>query len=145
VSATRFAWPAEVLEEPEGTTVTFPDVPGAITWGATRAEAMERAADALVSVFSALIEDGKPVPPPSDPQGRPAVSIGPLDAAKVALHNAMLEAKMSNVELARRMNTDEKAVRRMRDPLHGGRIEKLVAALRILGKRVETAVLDEVS
>jgi len=145
VSATRFAWPAEVLEEPEGTTVTFPDVPGAITWGATRAEAMERAADALVSVFSALIEDGKPVPSPSDAQGRPAVSIGPLDAAKVALHNAMLEAKMSNVELARRMNTDEKAVRRMRDPLHGGRIEKLVAALRILGKRVETAVLDEVS
>jgi antitoxin HicB len=145
VSATRFAWPAEVLEEPEGITVTFPDVPGAITWGATRAEAMERAADALVSVFSALIEDGKPVPPPSDAQGRPAVSIGPLDAAKVALHNAMLEAKMSNVELARRMNTDEKAVRRMRDPLHGGRIEKLVAALRILGKRVETAVLDEVS
>ena len=145
MSATRFAWPAEVLEEPEGITVTFPDVPGAITWGATRAEAMERAADALVSVFSALIEDGKPVPPPSDAQGRPAVSIGPLDAAKVALHNAMLEAKMSNVELARRMNTDEKAVRRMRDPLHGGRIEKLVAALRILGKRVETAVLDEVS
>jgi antitoxin HicB len=145
VSATHFAWPAEVLEEPEGTTVTFPDVPGAITWGATRAEAMERAADALVSVFSALIEDGKPVQPPSDPQGRPAVSIGPLDAAKVALHNAMLEAKMSNVELARRMSTDEKAVRRMRDPLHGGRIEKLVAALRILGKRVETAVLDEVS
>jgi uncharacterized protein (DUF2132 family) len=43
------------------------------------------------------------------------------------------------------MNTDEKAVRRMRDPLHGGRIERLVAALRILGKRVETAVLDEVS
>ena len=145
MSATRFAWPAEVLEEPEGITVTFPDVPGAITWGATRAEAMERAADALVSVFSALIDDGKPVPPPSDAQGRPAVSIGPLDAAKVALHNAMLEAKMSNVELARRMNTDEKAVRRMRDPLHGGRIEKLVAALRILGKRVETAVLDEVS
>jgi antitoxin HicB len=145
VSATRFAWPAEVLEEPEGITVTFPDVPGAITWGATRAETMERAADALVSVFSALIDEGKPVPPPSDAQGRPTVSIGPLDAAKVALHNAMLEAKMSNVELARRMNTDEKAVRRMRDPLHGGRIEKLVAALRILGKRVETAVLDEVS
>jgi hypothetical protein len=39
---------------------------------------MERAADALVSVFSALIEGGKPIPPPSDAQGRPKVSIGPL-------------------------------------------------------------------
>jgi antitoxin HicB len=47
---------------------------------------------------------------------------------------------VSNVELARRLGTDEKAVRRLRDPLHGSRIEAVEAALRALGKRLEVSV-----
>lgn len=139
----KFAWPAEVLEEAEGITVTVPDVPGAITWGSTRAEALERASDALASVLAALVEDGRRIPPPSADDGRPLVILPALDAAKLALHEAMLDAGMSNVELGRRMELDEKAVRRMRDPLHRGHIGRIDAALRILGKRLEVLVRED--
>lgn len=139
----RFAWPADILQEDEGITVTFPDVSGAITWGETRAEAMERASDALISIISAMIEDGKSIPVASEANGRPMISVAPLDAAKIALHIAMLEKRVSNVELGRRMNMDEKAVRRLRDPLQRSHIETLDAALRIMGRRLEVSVLED--
>ena len=122
--------------------MTFPDVPGAITWGRTRAEALRRAPDALVSVFSALIADGRLIPRAAASAGRPMVSLPPLDAAKIALHMAMLEKEVSNVELGRLMSLDEKAIRRMRDPLHRSRIETPDAALCILGRRLEVSVLE---
>jgi len=139
----RFAWPAEILVEGQGITVTFPDVPGAITWGQTRAEAMERASDALISIISAMIEDGEPIPVASAAAGRPMISVAPLDAVKIALHIAMLEKGISNVELGRLMGLDEKAVRRLRDPLQRSHIEKLDVALHLLGKRIEVSVLED--
>jgi antitoxin HicB len=62
--------------------------------------------------------------------------VPPLVAAKLALHDAMLAAGLSNVALARRLGTDEKTVRRLRDPLHQSRINQIDAALRALGKRM---------
>ena len=139
----RFAWPADVLEEDDGVTVTFPDVPGAITWGQTRSEATEKASDALVSILSSMIEGGEPIPQPSAPDGRSMISMPALDAAKVALHMTMLERKISNVELGRLMGLDEKAIRRLRDPLHSSHIENVARALRLLGRRLEVQVLEE--
>ena len=136
----RYAYAAELLEEPDGITVTFPDIPGAITCGDTRAEALERAEDALVSMVAALVEDNQPIPRPSLARRRPLVSMPALAAAKLALHDAMVSARMSNVELGRRLGLDEKQVRRLRDPLHRSHIDKVEAALRILGKRLEVEV-----
>ena len=76
---------------------------------------------------------------PSPARGRPVVAVPALTAAKLALHEAMVPGSVSNVELARRLGTDEKAVRRLRDPLHGSRIEAVEAALRALGKRLEVS------
>lgn len=45
----RYAWPVELLEEPEGVTVTCPDVPEMVTCGRTVAEALDAAIDALVT------------------------------------------------------------------------------------------------
>jgi antitoxin HicB len=46
----RYAYPFDMEPQPEGGfTVTFPDVPEAITEGDTAAEARERAEDALVT------------------------------------------------------------------------------------------------
>ncbi len=138
----HYAYPADVLEEPDGVTVSFPDVPGAITCGDTRAEALERGQDALISMLSVYIEENRPVPRPSPARGRPLVPVAALDAAKLALHDAMLAAHMSNVELGRRLGLDEKQVRRLRDPLHQSHIGKVEAALRILGKRLEVEVKE---
>jgi len=138
----RYAYPAEVTEAPDGVTVTFPDVPEAITDGTTRAEALERAADALVTALSFYVEDGKPIPHPSAAKGRPLVSVTALEAAKLALHEAMAGARLSNVELARRLGKDERAIRRLRDPLHRSHIGEVETALRLLGKRIEVSVKE---
>jgi hypothetical protein len=64
-------------------------------------------------------------------------SPAPLD-----LHDAMLSAGISNVELGRRLDLEEKAVRRLRDPLHRSHIGQIEAALRLLGRRLEIRVLE---
>jgi antitoxin HicB len=52
----------------------------------------------------------------------------------------MVVANVSNVELGRQLGLDEKAVRRLRDPLHRSRIEAVEAALHALGRRLEVTV-----
>ena len=88
----RYAYPAEVLEEADGVTVTCPDVPEMVTggWGDVAAN-LDAAGDALETALSGYVEDGRPIPVPSPPDGRPVVVVGPLAAAKFALHEAMLE------------------------------------------------------
>ncbi|HUC70864.1 MAG TPA: type II toxin-antitoxin system HicB family antitoxin [Stellaceae bacterium] len=132
-----YAYPYELLPQPEGGfTVTFPDVPEAITQGDNDEEAGAMAQDALVTALSFYTDRAEPLPHPSPAHGRPVAYVPPLVAAKLALHDAMLMAGISNVALARQLNTDEKTVRRLRDPLHQSRINQVDAALRALGKRM---------
>jgi antitoxin HicB len=139
----RYAYPFDMEPQPEGGfAVSFPDIPEAHTDGDTEGEARERAEDALVSALSFYTDDSKPLPLPSPARGRPVAIVPPLAAAKLALHDAMLAAGLSNVELGRRLDLDEKAVRRLRDPLHRSHIGQIEAALRQLGKRLEVRVLE---
>ena len=132
-----YAYPYELLPQPEGGfTVTFPDVPEAITQGDNDKEAAAMAQDALVTALSFYTDRAEPLPQASPAQGRPLAYVPPLVAAKLASHDAMLAAGISNVALARQLNTDEKAVRRLRDPLYQSRINQVDAALRAHGKRM---------
>ena len=133
----RYAYPYELLPQPEGGfTVTFSDVPEAITQGDSEGEAAAMAEDALVTALSFYTDKAEPLPRPSTADGRPLAHVPPLVAAKLALHDAMIAAGVSNVALARQLGTDEKTVRRLRDPLHQSRINQVDAALRVLGKRM---------
>jgi antitoxin HicB len=133
----RYAYPYELIPQTEGGfTVTFPDVPEAITQGDTEEQAAAMAEDALVTALSFYTDRAERLPGPSPSRGRPLVYVPPLVAAKLALHDAMLAAGVSNVTLARQLGTDEKTVRRLRDPLHQSRINQVDAALRMLGKRM---------
>ena len=137
----RYAYPYELLPQPEGGfTVTFPDVPEAITQGDTEKEAAATAEDALVTALSFYTDRAEPLPRPSPALGRPLAYLPALVAAKLALHDAMIAAGVSNVALARQLGTDEKTVRRLRDPLHQSRINQVDAALRALGKRMGIVV-----
>jgi antitoxin HicB len=139
----RYAYPYELSRQAEGGfTVTFPDVPEAITQGGTEAEAAEMAEDALVAALSFYTDSGEPLPSPSPARGRRLAHVPVLVAAKLALHDAMLAMGISNVALSRRLDVDEKIVRRLRDPLHKSRIEKIGEALRSLGKIIEVVVGD---
>jgi antitoxin HicB len=137
----RYAYPYELLPQPEGGfAVAFPDVPEAITQGETADEATEMAEDALVTALSFYTDSGQPLPRPSAARGRLLAYVPPLVAAKLALHEAMLAAGISNIALAHQLDIDEKAVRRLRDPLHHSRIDRVDAALRALGKRIGIVV-----
>jgi len=139
----RYAYLFDLVPQPEGGfTVTFPDVPEAITEGDTEDEARGRAEDALVTALSFYTDEARPLPTPSAARGRPVAIVPPLVAAKLALHDAILAAGVSNVELGRQLGLDEKAVRRLRDPLHRSHIGQIEAALRLLGKRLEVRVLE---
>jgi antitoxin HicB len=129
----RYAYPADVLEEPEGVTITFDGLSGA-TFGATREEALQRAPDLLASMLAALVWDNLPIPRPRPARGRPLIAVTALEAAKLALHEAMLAAGVTNAELAHRMGKDEKQIRRLRDPLHHSLIGQVEAALKLLGR-----------
>ncbi|WP_415511537.1 hypothetical protein [Acetobacter sp.] len=65
-----------------------------------------------------------------------------LEAAKVALHSAMLEHQISNVGLARRLGVPESSVRRLRDLLHESKIGRVEAALNALGRQATVEVLE---
>lgn len=138
----RYAYPYDLDVAPDGVTLTFPDVPGAITCGDTEAEAVARAEDALVSMLAALVDEGAPLPVPSHSGNRPVAIVPLLEAAKLALHSAMLAGKISNVDLAGRMGVNEKAVRRLRDPLHRSHIGQVTDALNTLGQRVGLEVME---
>jgi antitoxin HicB len=136
----RYAYPVEVREDPDGFVVSCPDVPEMHTDGANREEALREARDALISALAFYTDDGKPLPRPSPAHGRPLVSVTVLEAAKLALHDAMVTAGVSNMELAAKLGTDEKAVRRLRDPLHRSHIGQIEAALAQLGRRLDVSV-----
>jgi antitoxin HicB len=133
----RYAYPYVAEPQAEGGwTVTFPDVPEAITQGDTEEEVVAMAEDALVTALSFYIDEGQALPRPSASHNHHLAIVPPLVAAKLALHDAMLAAGMSNVVLGRRMGLEDKAVRRLRDPLHRSHIGTIEAALRILGRRL---------
>ncbi len=140
---THAAYPVTLEAEADGSavTATFDGLSG-VTWGATEAEALAHAEDLLVSVLATFVEDGKPLPPPPAAHGRPVIAVPALEAAKLALHEAMIADGVSNVVMGRRLGLDEKAVRRLRDPLHRSHIGEVERALRTLGKRLEVSIRD---
>jgi antitoxin HicB len=63
------------------------------------------------------------------------VPVRPATAAKVAFADAFHASGLTRVELARRLKLDDKEVRRMLDPDHSTKIERLDEAIRALGQR----------
>ena len=64
------------------------------------------------------------------------IAVPPDAAAKLAVLQAFREAGISKSELGRRVNRDEKEVRRILDPKHPTKLPALTAALRALGHRL---------
>ena len=87
------AYPALLTPDPDGGfTVTFRDVPEAITEGDTREEALLRAEDAPESALALYIAGNEPLPPRSQPEsGEVMVPLSALGMAKTALYEAMRE------------------------------------------------------
>jgi antitoxin HicB len=140
----KYAYPAVLApQRGGGFTVTFPDVPEAITEGDNRTESLEAAADALVAALGAYVEKRRPAPAPSRMRkGQELVVLSPLISAKLGLWQSMREARMTRVALAGRLGVSEAIVRRLLDLDHRSHIEHVEAALAALGKRLVVEIQD---
>jgi antitoxin HicB len=106
-------------------------------------EAMEEAIDALGSDLSIRLSRKEEFPAPSAARRSQRLVPVPLWLApKRALYLAMRDQQVSNSELARRLGVHERVIRRMVDPEHASKAEKIQAALATLGKQMTIEVRD---
>ncbi len=134
----RYLYPARLRKDKQKRWVaSFRDVPEALTDDVDKDSARLEASDALGAALAGYVYGGESIPLPSAPRrGEVMVSVPPLVAAKLALYQAMVRQDITNVELARRLDVTEAVVRRLVDPDHSSKIEKVEAALQALGKRL---------
>ena len=138
-------YPASFLPEEggRGYHVRFPDLPEALTGGDDLQDTLAQAEDCLAEAIAGRIACGDGIPPPSNPRrGQRVIGVPLYLAPKLALYLAMRERGMRNTELARRLGVSETVVRRMLNPKHDTKPEKIRAALAALGKRIVVTFED---
>jgi antitoxin HicB len=140
----EIGYPATFRADESGRLVVrFIDLREAMTDGRDLREALQEAQDCLGSALAARLAHKEEMPYPSKPKrGQRLIAVPLWVAPKVALYWAMREAGVNNVQLARRLEVRETVVRRMLDPDHATRSDKIQAALSALGKRFSVVVED---
>jgi antitoxin HicB len=138
-------YPASFLPESngQGFHIRFPDLPEALTGGDDLADTLVQATDCLAEAIAGRISRSDPIPPPSKAKrGQRLIGVPLYLAPKLALYLAIRECGIPNTELARRLGVSETVVRRMLNPKHATRAEKIQAALAALGKRIVVTFED---
>ena len=136
----KLAWPVDLQRQEDGAIlVSFPDVPEALTEGATVTDALTQARDCLIAAIGGYVGERRPIPNPSPAHGRALVALPALVAAKVALYGAMRAQGVGNTALAARLGLSEGAVRRLINLDHRSHIGQIEAALHALGQRLTVA------
>ena len=141
----RATYPASFLPEVDGSGfhVRFPDLPEALTGGSDLNDAERQAADCLAEALAGRIVRGEAIPKPSKlKRGQYAITVPLSLAPKLALHLTMREAGLKNTDVAKRLGVSETVVRRMLDPKHTTKPEKIQNALAVLGKRIVVSFED---
>ena len=134
-------YPAQLDYADDGITVSFRDIPEALTCGDTKDEALQQAADALATAMEFYFEDKRPVPAPSAAQVNDELVALPASlAAKVLLLNEVLAQHVSNAELARRLGMTKQTAQRLFDLSHATKIDTLQDALKALGKDLTISI-----
>jgi antitoxin HicB len=139
-----FAYPAKFSTGRDGRVlVEFVDLPRVATDGKDERQAFEEAMDALGSDLSIRLSRREEIPAASDGKRNQRLVPVPLWLApKLALYLAMRDQRVNNSELARRLGVHERVIRRMLDPQHATKAEKIQAALTVLGKQMTLQVRD---
>src|SRR2546428_6750663 len=137
-------YPVTITPDDGQFTVTFPDVPEAVTFGETRDEALQRAPDALLTIFDAFMKDRRDIPAPSQTTGD-AIELPVLESAKIELYRAMRAGNIGKSELAKRLHWHLPQVDRVLRVRHGSQLDQMEAAFAALGKKLVLTVVDAYS
>lgn len=135
-----FTYPVELSRDDNGTIlITIPDVPGAITFGANKEEALEHAVDALETMLLSRMLDRKEIPAPSPAHGRSTVRPTLLGTLKIMLYKAMRERGWRKADLARALGVNPRQIDRLLDLRHASTVKQLEQALAACGKRADVS------
>ena len=98
----QYAYPCILKSEQDGISVSFPDVPEALTCGDDRSDALEQATDALVTALYAYVDGFEAIPEPSPVvKGQELITLPLIVAAKLAQYTAMRRQGMTKTAFAR--------------------------------------------
>lgn len=118
--------------------VTFRDVPEAITQVDNLDEAIDMARDALQTAIEFYFEDQRTFPPPSElMEGECLVPLRASVWVKVLLLNSMVEGRVKQVDLARRMNLKPQEITRIVNLGHVTKIDEIQRAIEATGKKLD--------
>lgn len=138
----RYVYPARIRAHEGTLIVTFRDLPEAITEGHDRGDTLVQATDCLDAALLFRLKEAASIPRPSRIlRGDAAIPASPAVAAKAAFIQAFARAGVTRVELAARIGVGETEVRRMLDPDHGTKIDRLNDGMRALGRTL--VITDE--
>jgi antitoxin HicB len=135
-------YPVSLKHEDNAVLVSFPDFPGANTFGDNEPDALRRGADALVTLLAGMIEDREAIPNPRLLKRGPFVVLPALTEAKIALYEHMRSSKIGKAELARRLKMHLAQVDRLLDLRHASRLDQLERAFLAIGKRLKISLED---
>lgn len=138
---TSLAYPARLEQAEDGITITFRDLPEAISAAYHPDEALHNAAEALSFTLEARLEEGHDIPPPSDAEPG-EVMIAPSASVQAATLFRLARRGRTLSDIARAMNTSWAAVKRLEDPHHSPNLRQLERAAATLGKRLVLALED---
>ena len=131
----RYTYPCVFATDEGGVSISFPDVPEALTCSENRSDAVALAQDALATALAGYVHERWHIPAPSLPvDGQELIPVPPVTAAKLALYTAMRVKDITNVELAKRLDVSETAVRKLLNPDHRSHIGQVERALRAVGR-----------
>lgn len=136
-----FKYPATITKDGRNLLVTFKDVPEAITFGKTEADALSNAVDALETGLSFYVDTRKPLPKPSKAKrGQKIISPSALESAKLGVYQAMMDQGIKKAELARRLGWHMPQIDRLFDLKHSSKFDQIEAAATVLGCHIEITV-----
>lgn len=128
-------------KEEDGWVITCRDLPEAISQAGENENRIDIAEGCLQAALESRICDNEPLPVASRPRrGEVVVSPPAATAAKAALYDAMRDAGISKIELARKLGVDEKEVRRMLDAGHATKLPRIAEAVEALGRHLHIAL-----
>ena len=132
----RYIYPAHLQVHRDTIIVSFRDLPEAVTEGRDRAAAIAEAVDCLDAALLFRLKEGVAMPAPSRTRtDEVMVAASPSVAAKAAFARAFAVSGMTRVALAAQMGIRETEVRRMLDPDHGTKLDRLNEGMRALGRQ----------
>jgi antitoxin HicB len=137
-----FVYPYVVERDDNDTwLIRFPDVPEVVTYAEDESQIGLVAQDALWTVLDAFIRTRRPLPVPS--KGQNVVDLGPRVSAKLALHQAMITAGVSQAELARRLEVSPTQTNRLLDLDHPSTLDQITDALAAVRHRLRVFAVRE--